>query len=211
MSTLTEIYILDLIGTFAFSVYGAHIAIEKEFDIFGIFVAAFLTAFGGGTLRELILGNIPFYFYDNNYIFVILAGFAFSIAVYKVFSRIDKYVLIVDAIGLSTFAFIGAQKANEAELGAFAIIFLSTITAVGGGLLRDIAIREVPQIFHRDFYASPAIFLGACFAIFRNYIHNSIFAYCLIFLTFALRLYAIHFRIGLWRPWIKKEIKNHGK
>lgn len=201
---LKEIYILDLIGTFAFAVYGAHVAIKKEFDVFGIFVSAFLTAFGGGTLREFILKNIPFYFYDNNYIFVCLAGCVFSIAVYKVFNKISRYVLIVDAIGLSTFAFIGAEKADSAGLGVFAIIFLATITAVGGGLLRDITIREVPQILHRDFYASPAIFLGVYFAILRNYRHNFIFISFLIFLTFMLRLCAIHFKFNLWRPWVKK-------
>lgn len=198
---LTEIYILDLIGTFAFAVYGAHIAINKEFDVFGIFVSAFLTAFGGGTLRELILRNIPFYFYDNNYIIVCLAGYVFSIAIYKGFNKISKYVLIVDAIGLATFAFIGATKANQAGLGAFAIIFLATITPIGGGLLRDIAIREIPQIFHRDFYASPAIFLGIFYAICRDYMDNIIFVYCLIFATFALRLCAIYFKFNLWRPW----------
>ncbi len=201
---MREIYILDLIGTFAFAVYGAHVAIKKEFDIFGIFVSAFLTAFGGGTIREFILKNIPFYFYDNNYIFVCIAGCAFSIAVYKVFNKISRYVLIVDAIGLSTFAFIGAEKADSAGLGVFAVIFLATITAVGGGLLRDIAIREVPQILHRDFYASPAIFLGTFFAILKNYRHNFVFISLLIFLTFALRLCAIHFRFNLWRPWVKK-------
>jgi len=204
-TNLTEIYILDLIGTFAFAVYGAHVAIEKEFDIFGIFVAAFLTAFGGGTLRELILGNIPFYFHDNNYVFVCLAGYAFSIATYKIFYKINKYMIVVDAIGLSTFALIGAQKAYEAKLGTSAIIFLATITAVGGGLLRDISLREVPQIFHREFYASPAMFLGVCFAIFHNYTHNPIFIYCLIFLTFALRLCAIYLKFALWRPWIEKK------
>jgi uncharacterized membrane protein YeiH len=135
---------------------------------------------------------------------VCLAGYAFSIAVYKVFNKINKYVLIVDAIGLSTFAFIGANKANQAELGTFAIIFLATLTAVGGGLLRDIAIREVPQIFHREFYASPAIFLGVSFAILRNYMDNLILIYCLIFLTFTLRLCAVYFKFSLWRPWRKK-------
>jgi len=113
-------------------------------------------------------------------------------------------MIIVDAIGLSAFAFIGAKKADQAELGGFAIIFLATLTAVGGGLLRDIAIREVPQIFHREFYASPAIFLGISFAILRNYTHSPILMYCLISLTFTLRLCAIYFKFGLWRPWIKK-------
>jgi len=68
-------------------------------------------------------------------------------------------------VGRATFALIGATKAAQADLGAFAIIFLATLTAVGGGLLRDVSIREVPQIFYRDFYASPAIFLGVMYSI----------------------------------------------
>jgi len=209
VETLTEIYVLDLIGTFAFAVYGAYVALKKEFDIFGVLVSALLTALGGGTLRELILGNTPFYFYDNKYILVILTGCVFSIAVYKGFYKISKYVLVIDAVGLSTFAFIGAEKAAGASLGSFAIIFLATTTAVGGGLLRDISIREVPQIFHRDFYASPAIFLGILYAISRKYMHNPILIYCLISLTFALRIYAIYFNVSLWRPWRKKPEQLH--
>jgi len=205
---MTEIYVLDLVGTFAFAAYGAHVAIRKGFDIFGIFVAAFLTALGGGTLRELILGNVPFYFYDSNYIFVILVGYVFSIASYRIFHKISKYVLVIDAIGLSTFAFIGAGKAVEAQLGSFGIIFLATITAVGGGLVRDIAIREVPQIFHRDFYASSAIFLGTFYALLRNYMHNHILIYFLILVTFTLRLCAIHFHINIWRPWSRDNIQD---
>lgn len=201
MGTQTEIYILDLIGTFAFAVYGAHVAEEKGFDVFGILAAALLTALGGGTLRELILGNRPFYFYDNNYIFVILLGCVFSIVVYKVFDKIDRYMLMMDAIGLSTFAFIGAAKAAEANLGAFAIIFLATLTAVGGGLIRDIAIGEIPRIFYRDFYASPAMFLGTLYAILRRYTHSSAVTYTLIILTLALRLWAIYTKFGLWRPY----------
>lgn len=112
-------------------------------------------------------------------------------------------MLIVDAIGLATFALIGATKAYQAGLGAFAIIFLATLTPIGGGLLRDIAIREVPQIFHRDFYASPAIFLGIFYAIGRKYVDNIAFVYCLISATFALRLCAIYFKFNLWRPWKK--------
>jgi len=203
MGTLT--YILDLIGTFAFAVYGTYIAMTKKFDIFGILISALLTAVGGGTLRELILGNRPFYFYDNNYIFVILLACIFSIAVYRIFDKLDRYMLIVDAVGLSTFAFIGATKAAEADLGAFAIIFLATITAVGGGLLRDIAIREIPRIFYRDFYASPAMFLGAVYAIFSRYMHIPAVIYALIFCTFALRLCGLYLKINLWSPWKKGE------
>ena len=199
-----EIYFLDLLGTFTFAAYGAYIGQRKQFDIFGIFTCAFLTALGGGTVRELILGNTLFYFYDYNYIYTIIAGAVFSIVVYKKFEKINRYMLVVDAIGLTTFALIGAAKAADAELGAFAVIFLATVTAVGGGLLRDVSIREVPQIFYRDFYASPAIFLGLMYAIFRQFMDRSLCVYALITCTFLLRLAAIYFKIDLWAPRRKK-------
>jgi len=198
-----EIYITDLLGTFTFATYGSYVALKKEFDIFGISVCAFLTGLGGGTVRELILGNIPFYFYNNNYIFAIILGIVLAIILFKIFERIKPYMLALDAIGLATFAFIGAARASEAGLGAFGIILLATITAVGGGLLRDIAITEVPQIFYSDFYASPAIFLGIAYSIFIKSMNNPIYMLILVFFTFLLRMVAIYFKISLWKPYRK--------
>ncbi|MHC4430502.1 MAG: trimeric intracellular cation channel family protein [Planctomycetota bacterium] len=195
-----EIYFLDLLGTFTFAAYGAYIGQGKQFDIFGILICSFLTATGGGTIRELILGNMLFYFFDYNYIYAIILGTIFSICVYKTFDKINRYMLVVDAIGLTTFALIGAAKAAEAELGAVGIIFLATITAVGGGLLRDVSIREVPQIFYRDFYASPAIFLGIMYSVFVDHMDRTPCVYALIAGTFVLRLAAIRFKINLWAP-----------
>ena len=199
-----EIYLLDLLGTFTFAAYGAYVGQRKQFDIFGISTCAFLTALGGGTIREVILGNMLFYFCDYNYVYAIILGTVFSIFVYDKFEKINGYMLVVDAVGLTTFAMIGAATAGEADLGAFAIIFLATISAVGGGLLRDVSIREVPQIFYRDFYASPAIFLGAMYAVFGGYMGRSLCVYALITCTFILRLLAIHFKIDLWGPRRKK-------
>ena len=195
-----EIYILDILGTFTFAAYGAYVGQRKKFDIFGILICAFLTGLGGGTIRELILGNMLFYFSDYNYVYAILAGTAFSICIYKMFDKINKYMLVVDAVGLATFALIGAAKAADAELGPVAIIFLATITAVGGGLLRDVSIREVPQILYRDFYASPAIFLGVVYAILGSHMQKAHFVYLLVAATFLLRLLAMYFKIDLWGP-----------
>jgi uncharacterized membrane protein YeiH len=200
-----EIYILDLLGTLTFSFYGAYVGIRRKFDIFGIFVVAFLTAVGGGTIREIILGHLPAYFSDMNYLIAVVLGIIFSILLYKAFSKVNKYALIVDAIGLSTFAFIGASSAHSAGLGAFAIILLATISAVGGGLLRDIAIAETPQIFYKDFYASPAIFLGILYVLCIPFITHSIVVYGIILLALAVRLIAIYFKINLWGPWRKPE------
>ena len=197
-----EIYILDLIGTFTFALYGAYVGMRRGFDIFGIFTTAFLTALGGGTIREMILGHIPAYFVDMRYIVAVGLGFGLSILVYPIFSKINKYALVVDGIGLVAFAFIGAESASHAGLGAFGIILLATLTAVGGGLLRDIAIAETPQIFYRDFYASPAIFLVIMYAIFAKSM-SSVTVWFILLSAFALRLLAIYFKINLWGPWRK--------
>ena len=198
-----EIYILDLVGTLTFAFYGAYVGIRRKFDIFGIFATAFLTAVGGGTLREILLNHIPGYFSNMHYIIAICIGIIFAMISYPLFSKINKYALIVDAIGLVTFALIGAESAYHANLGNFSIIIFATISAVGGGLLRDIAIAETPQIFYRDFYASPAIFLGILFVIFKNSISNPSVIFSILFVSFILRLIAIYFKINLWGPWRK--------
>lgn len=195
-----EIYILDLLGTFTFAFYGAYVGMRRKFDIFGIFVVAFLTAVGGGTLREIFFNHFPAYFSDMHYLAAIILGIIFSILLYPAFSKINKYALIVDAVGLVTFAFIGASSAYQAGLGAFAIIFLATVSAVGGGLLRDIAIAETPQIFYKDLYASPAIVLGILFVLCESVIQKPFVVYAIILAALALRLGAIYFKINLWRP-----------
>lgn len=194
------IYPLDIFGTFAFAVFGSFIAQKKKLDIFGIFACAVLSALGGGTIRELILLNIPFYFFDNNYFYAIFLGVIFSLVTFKYFHKINKFMLLIDAVGLSTFAFIGASRADEYNLGAFGIIMLATLTSVGGGLIRDISIREIPQIFYSDFYASPAIILGMIYIIFGNYMNNDLAILGLIFLVFLIRVLGINFKIKLWVP-----------
>jgi uncharacterized membrane protein YeiH len=196
-----EIYILDLLGTATFAFYGAYIGIRRKFDIFGIFITAFLTAVGGGTIREILVNRMPEYFTDMYYIAAIAAGIMLAIFLFPIFSKINKYALIVDAIGLVTFAFLGAATAASIGLGAFGIITLATISAVGGGLLRDIAISETPQIFFQDFYASPAIVLGILYALFQDHMNESLYVYILLFFAFSIRIAAIYFKINLWGPW----------
>ncbi|KKR19776.1 MAG: hypothetical protein UT48_C0032G0009 [Parcubacteria group bacterium GW2011_GWE2_39_37] len=205
---INEILILDLIGTFAFASYGSYFAIKKDFDLFGIFVCAFLTAVGGGTIRELILNHVPFYFFDEKYIATIIIGIIFTILFFKKFQKINSFMLVLDAIGLVVFALIGANHAVNAGLGLFAVVFFAVITSVGGGLIRDMVMNEVPEIMHRDLYASVAIVLGAAFWYGRNYINSMLFINILLAFCFALRMSAITFKINLWKPAKKFEIEN---
>lgn len=195
---IVYLYILDLLGVLSFSFFGSYIALKKKFDLFGIFVCAMLSGLGGGTLREVILGKIPIYFNDYSYLYVTVAGMIFAIFLYRSFRKFQNYFLYIDAIGLSAFAFIGAERAYSFHLSAFAIIFFAVITAVGGGIIRDIVIREKPYLFSKDFYATPAIISGFVYALFRHEMDNAIIITLLISSIFLLRVIAIRFKFKLW-------------
>ncbi len=194
------IYSLDLAGTFAFAVYGAYVGISKEFDIIGVFLCAFLCAVGGGTIREFILGNVPFYFHNTTYILVIVAGIAFSIVTFRVFSHVNTAMLIVDAIGLATFAFIGAQKAAEANLGLFGMMLLSALTAAGGGILRDIVVNEVPLTLKTDLYISPALVASFFYWLLGDARTLPWVTVMFMLFVFAARTYALFYKVQLWQP-----------
>lgn len=194
-------YLLDLIGTFAFSVYGAYVGLKKNFDYAGVTLCAFLCAMGGGTIRELILNRTPFYFYDLNYIYVMFAGIAFCTFTYSHFHKINRTMLVLDAVGLATFAFIGAAKAIEANLGFFGAVFFAALTALGGGILRDTIANKGPSTFlEKDFYAGPVILSGALQYTFRNNMNDAFAAVALLSFIFTIRVIAIFSNID-FRKW----------
>jgi len=197
---MQEIYILGLIGTFAFAIYGSYFALKKDFDIFGVFVAAFFTAVGGGTLREMILGNVPFYFFDMNYIVAIIVAVILMIIIYKKFHRIKTFAIFLDSVGLVTFAFIGASKASEMGLGIFAIASMATVTAVGGGILRDLLLNKTPEIMYRDSYAIVAVFLGLVYGLAGDRMESIFWANLLIAFCLAIRVLVVFYKINLWKP-----------
>jgi uncharacterized membrane protein YeiH len=194
------LYILDLIGVFAFAAYGAHLAQRKSFDIFGIAVCALLSAFGGGALRELFLNRIPAFFLDPVYLLVAMLGVAFAILSYRYFEKMQKLLLVLDAVGLVTFAYLGAYAAHQAGLGMVGIVLFATLSAVGGGIMRDIAIKEVPLVFYEDLYATPAILLGFTYSLLPFFMNRDVGVYTLLATVFLFRLLAIRYKWHLWRP-----------
>ena len=195
-----EIYILDLIGTFAFAIYGSYFALNKDFDIFGVLVSAFLTAVWWGTIREIILNNTPFYFYDMNYIIAILSWVIFTIFIYNKFHKIKSFAILLDSLGLVTFAFIWANKAVEANLWLFWITFFATITAVWWWILRDIILNKTPIVFKYDLYATVAISLWLIYGLFIDKMQNIIWANLLILIFLLIRLLVIFNKLHLWKP-----------
>jgi uncharacterized membrane protein YeiH len=152
------ISILDYLGTAAFAITGASKAIEHKADIFGILVLATVVGVAGGITRDVIFGRFPTAFSDPIYIGITVV---IGIAIFFLFSYFKKRMnvwLIFDAIGLGVFSIIGASIAYQiVGLDFLPIMFGGIITAIGGGILRDVFVREIPIVFVKEVYAVASI------------------------------------------------------
>jgi len=157
---------LDLFGVFVFALSGGFDAARYRLDILGVFVLAVATGVGGGIMRDVLLGvNPPAVFTNETYLLVCLFA---GLCVVFFSSRVEQHfqwVKIADAIGLGVFAAIGASKAITHDLGWVGVLMISTLSAVGGGVIRDLLLREIPMILRADFYAVAAMMGGGSFLI----------------------------------------------
>ena len=152
---------LDLVGTFAFAVSGAVAARQRRLDLFGIATVAFMVACGGGIVRDVCIGATPPAGLSNwHYLAVSLLASGITIVAYPQVRRLRQPVLFFDAIGLGLFAVSGAEKSLVYGQSAELAILLGTVSAVGGGVMRDVVLSRVPAILERDIYALAAL-LGA--------------------------------------------------
>lgn len=193
------LYILDLTGTFVFAVSGGLKATRHDLDLLGIFVLATLTGVGGGITRDLLLGATPpAVFQDELFFFICLAG---GLAAFWASSHIEprwREMMIADAIGLGVFAGIGAAKAQAFGLGPLGIIMMAGLTATGGGVIRDMLVREIPAVIQKDFYATAALAGGLCFLL-LSFLNTSAPIQLAItaLVTTGLRFYAMFSRLNL--------------
>ena len=166
---MTMFFILEILGTIAFAISGALTAMQKKMDPFGVFIIAFVTAAGGGTLRDVMIGSTPVgWMLDLNYIYMIIVGFILAVLFKKRLDRLRISMMLFDTIGLSVFALIGLQKGIDYGLHPAISTGLGTITACFGGVLRDILCAEIPVIFRKEIYATVCIFGGIVFFILRK-------------------------------------------
>lgn len=151
--------ILDLVGTLAFALNGALTAIRvTRLDIVGVVTLGMITGIGGGIIRDILLGDLPpATFNDWRYLVVAASGGLVAYALSRWLDRLMTPILIFDAAGLSLFAVTGASKGLDLGLGVGQAIILGTITAVGGGTIRDVMVRQVPTVLHSELYAIPAL------------------------------------------------------
>ncbi|MBN8570745.1 MAG: trimeric intracellular cation channel family protein [Ignavibacteria bacterium] len=155
---------IDIAGIAAFSIAGAFAAMEKKLDFFGIFVIAFVTALGGGTLRDVLIGEVPVrWMTDLRPGMIVLISTIAAMLFTKAIKNFNKILLLFDSIGLGFFTVLGIQTGIVLGLHPVICISLGTITACFGGVIRDISLNNIPLIFQKEIYATTCILGGALF------------------------------------------------
>ncbi|HET7301694.1 MAG TPA: trimeric intracellular cation channel family protein [Oleiagrimonas sp.] len=156
---------IDLAGTFAFAISGALAARREKFDLFGVLAIAYITACGGGIARDVCIGAVPpAGLADWRYALVAVVAALATIVAYRQVERLTYPVRLFDALGLGLFAVYGAHKALALGMNAEVAILVGMLTAVGGGVARDMLLTRVPIIMQKEIYASAA-FIGAALAV----------------------------------------------
>lgn len=195
--------VLDLVGTFAFALNGALTAVRAErLDIVGVITLGMFTGLGGGTIRDVLLDALPpATFVDWRYLAVASAGGLIAFALSRVLDRLAATINVLDAIGLSVFAVLGAYKALDMGFGVAQAIIVGTITAVGGGTIRDVLIGRIPTVLRSELYAIPALVGAGCAAAAHSFgYHGTAVALGAALVCFAIRLVGIRFDLHAPRP-----------
>jgi len=193
------LYWLDIFGIIVFAFSGALMAGRYKLDPFGVVVLASVTAVGGGTIRDVILQTPVFWVVKPYYLYVILATAMLTIILIRQPKRIPKrFLLISDALGLALFAVIGTQKSLELGAGIPVAIVLGTITAVAGGMIRDVLCNVIPLILRQEIYALAAILGGGLFVLLGHldWSENSALM-AAVSAALLLRLAAIYWQVSL--------------
>lgn len=189
---------IDILGTFVFAITGAIRGVDKKLDIFGIFVLSFLTSVGGGTIRDILLNEVPFYFKKEYYVLPILGG-VFFVLIFKRISRYKDFLVYLDALGLGVFSVSGFDKAMSLNVGFLGSIISGLITGIGGGIVRDALVREIPLVFRREIYATASLFGLLLFYILGIlHVQKSISVWISILTIFFTRV--LCYRLGINLP-----------
>ena len=198
-------YALDILGTIAFAISGTLAAMHKRLDLFGVFIIAFVTAVGGGTLRDILIDRtLVSWMQDLNYVYAISAATIFAIIIRKKIAYLRTSLFLFDTIGLGIFTIIGTEIGIQEQLHPVITVILGTLTATFGGVLRDILCNEIPVIFKKEIYAMACIAGALTFIILSNLEINTNTNYIITTLIIIIiRLVAVKFKLSL--PTLKTE------
>tara|TARA_B100000809_G_scaffold162008_1_gene159305 strand:- start:7947 stop:8567 length:621 start_codon:yes stop_codon:yes gene_type:complete len=201
--------IIDILGTLSFSISGVLTAVKKRMDPFGVFIIAFVTAVGGGTLRDVLIDAPIFWMYDLRFIYVIAGATVLAIIFRKKLSYVRKSLFLFDTIGIAFYTVIGVEKGINAGFSPLICIALGTLSACFGGVIRDILCTEIPIIFRKEIYATACIAGASAYFILQyTPIPNNIVVFIAGGIVIAIRLLAVFFKLSLPNLYSKEEMKN---
>jgi uncharacterized membrane protein YeiH len=175
---MTWVDFIDLFGTMVFAISGVLTAIQRKFDLVGTLVIGFVTAVGGGTLRDLLIGRAPVgWLMEPNYLVIILLGYLLAYLFKSRLSKLKKSMFLFDTIGIGLFTILGIQISLGQGINLIASLLLGVVSACFGGVIRDVLTNRVPLIFRREIYASACFAGGVVFLILEeisNYVNFNI-------------------------------------
>ena len=186
--------IIEMLGTFAFAISGIRLASAKQFDWFGAFVVGFVTAIGGGTVRDVFLDVTPFWMLNAVYLWCTLAALIFVMIFRKHLVSLNNTFFIFDSIGLGLFVVVGVEKTALMGFEPWVVVTMGVITGSVGGILRDIFINEIPLVFRKDIYALACVAGGVIFTMMYSKHMNMLITEVMTAVTvIAIRLLAVKF------------------
>ncbi len=195
----TFLYPLELAGTFVFAISGALAIQDQHDDLFGATFMGFVTAIGGGTLRDMMLGSYPLVWIGDIYfLYAIIAGVFVAYWLFKPLNRLKRTLLFFDSLGISFFTVLGVEKALSLGVKPEIAAIMGMFSAVMGGVIRDVLTNETPVLFRKEIYATACLIGASLYLIlFRMGIDRNLNMICSIILIFIIRLLAVKFKLTL--------------
>ncbi len=196
---MTLFTVLDILGTSAFAISGALSAMNRKLDLFGIFIIAFVTAIGGGTLRDILVGNTPVSWMQNGSNMYLIGGISILTIVFRnKINYLKKSLFLFDTIGLGICTIIGVETGIKANLDPIICIALGAMTGCFGGVIRDILCNEIPVIFRKEIYATASLAGGICFMIlYHLHLSENLVYISTASLIILIRLLVVKFEVRL--------------
>lgn len=194
----TLLLVLNLVGTFVFGLSGGLAGVQARLDAFGVVVLAVVVGLAGGITRDLLIGIPPQTFRDWRYLAVAGGAGLVTFLAHPALERLERPILVLDAAGLAVFCVTGASTALDHHVGTVDAVVLGAITGVGGGVLRDILVREIPVVLRTGLYAIPAL-IGAAIVVgaSNSGTHNIAFPIIGAAVCFLIRLAGIYFGLNV--------------
>jgi len=192
------LYAIDLTGTFVFAISGAMAAADHKIDVVGAAFTGFVTAIGGGSLRDIFLNMRPVWVDDGNYLLAIVFGVLVAISTHQLIGKLRRTMFMFDALGISFFTIVGLQKSLGAESSQIAAIVLGLFSAIMGGVTRDTLLNDVPLIFRKEVYATACLSGAITFILLAKLgISENLNAFLSAALIFLIRTISVRYRLTL--------------